>query len=1218
MGVHKGVHSRGQQLVSDMLAGFKSLQFGDGVFCDGRQVAIAPVGYTLTVPRERVLTSMQRPKVLDERARPMQPARTFFIERLDGVAAPPEVARELELSDLELRDFDIKDFIPLTLTFESNRFAGDPSSPNAGSMAAIHNSHTSSTGYAVDAQVIALGSRDVHNMALWDSPPPLMLPDEVRSDFYPTNWMWRFYTFWHPQADGIRRILEARGLARAMRYENQALTEGTDLPLQRARVDHFKSAYRPTVFVDPRWPRDVVDFTVDGSHSEYNWEFWFHNLLFEADIFDETGLYAEAEELYGLLLDTSSVGRPGAWSDPSLYYTAPVRHAVSLEGDLEREGVGALVAGGHLREDLLAQIERVKLNPYQPHLLALGWPAIYARALRIRYVKHLIREGEHHFRRAYLGDDRSDLEIASARFDLAARCLGPSEGPMAPTSSDEITCYASLASGAGARPADGVGQLEAYIPVDALLPGSGDEAAWVASARQRFCVPPNGALDELRAIVATRLLNLRSCQNIEGVSQALSLYGQRIDPAILVRATAEGINLDVVLGLVSGARPTMYFQALWQRAMQACERSRAFDEALVGAQVAADAEESVRRQNDLEIQAHEAKLQIDSQRVDHAKKLTEALDRTIESAQARYEFYNDREQLSSYEKLESDLLRDAGVADARAAGASRSASHAAWFPTAEFYADGGWRWTSGSPPSVYFQTGAAVRSRFGGETAVQVFRADAEGHQHNSAHKRVDAGVAGQRGNRDRRREEWKHLAEISLKDEQRAKADRDSAVISVVIAEFERDLQRQRIDDAKAMRTFHRSKTTSMEFHSRRADRHRALLYQQHRLAFDLVLQSRAALIREHGLDEPPFIADPWGSDGVGAAAALMAELEQQQRMYRESWRREQEHKLKYSLAGRDPLAFLQLIQQGKTLVSMTEGDWDDEAAGWYFRRLRRISVDVPAVRGPYNNVNATITQVRGEKRLRPFSPTDGDYARDGADALRFRDDLTTGDCIVTNTGIQDDGRVEQRQDPEHPPPFAMNGAIATFLVELPPRQNHFERITIPDFVLTAVAGGRRGGEAAAAAGIAARRRYFTEVPQPVMVALHSSFSNAWHRFVDGYGAQESTLTVTFDEALVDMRLRPISRITHSNLYLAVSEGQEIAVVGGDATGVLSMPPSLQPKGSHLDDPHFTRPIHRLQLTQPLQLGVERSIRFERGHEAARPTAGWLICWVQGAGETR
>lgn len=268
-------------------------------------------------------------------------------------------------------------------------------------------------------------------------------------------------------------------------------------------------------------------------------------------------------------------------------------------------------------------------------------------------------------------------------------------------------------------------------------------------------------------------------------------------------------------------------------------------------------------------------------------------------------------------------------------------------------------------------------------------------------------------------------------------------------------------------------------------------------------------------------------------------------------------------------------------------------------------MSLDIPAVRGPYTNVNARLTQLRGE--VRKHAHIGGDYYRRDSDDTRFRDDLVNGESIVTNTGVQDDGRVEQRQDGENPPPFAMNGAISTFRFELPHAQNHFDRQTISDVIVRVVFTSRAGGNAAADAAVEARQQWLAARPQPIMLPLHSSFSNIWHRFVSelAHGGV-GTLPLKIDLAHIPLRLQPIERIVESSLYFSSENG--VLRVDGE-NGVL--PPALQPRGPSNGDPHIPPPMYRLKLRDPLQLDQERPLRISGGV----PKRGWLICWVEGVG---
>jgi hypothetical protein len=1204
IGAHAGTEPEGQELVStgrenETWLSLYRFWFDAGggyrVYCDARAVATSPVPYKLTVDRHTRLSSTQSPKVLDEEHNPSyEPARTFFVEREPEEAVPDDPP------------FAIVD-VPPSRPFLNYLPRGNVRL--ARPVAYLPQGRGASQLKALTTQVSLRPEAEEAGALVNPSPQILHYQASDATDLVPARYVWRFSTFWHPQAIGFRQILESRGLSRLVRLENQELSAGTDLPELQRRVDHF-SAYRPTRFVDPRWPRDVVDFTLTGPFSEYNWELFFDSLLYIAQRFDEDGQYDEGDEIFALLVDRTRVARPGAWEQAWLYQTAPIRTAVALE----QLGSSGFIDRGRLREEIVAQIELIRRNPYQPHLIARGWPTVYARALRIRYVEHLIRAAEADFRRAYAGDNRTYLESASSRFDLAARVLGPADDKLPAALQDDVGCFASLTYRPADEPAEGIEALEPYLPAEILADGFGDEEL-KSSARWHFCVPANEKLNELRALVADRLMKLRSCQDIDGVRRALSLYGRRIDPALLVRATAEGMDLDVLLGRIAGAKPSLYFQALWQRALQACERARSLEDAWLNAQERADSEEMAQLQNEQEIRALEGQVDVMSQRLEDARKLKEAMDRAIESAQIRHEFYASRKRLNAQEEAEGRSLVEAGRADKRAANDSRAASDWAWFPTAEIYADLG---VQSSTPYFYSRSGVTLRSRLGGETGVQVYRANAEGHSHDAAEARVQAGIMGREGSFARRGDEWKHQEVLALKDIQKGEHDRAGAEIRVRIAELELDLHKRRIDDVKTVRTFLRDKFTSKELHAWRANRILQLRYDQHRIAYDLVSQAKAALVREHGLEDQGFVPDPWdiSHDGVSAAGALLHQLEKQQQLYMETWRREQEKLKVYSLVERDPLAFLELLQRGEAVFTITEADFDEDGAGDYFRRVRHVSLDIPAVRGPYTNINARLTQLRGEIRVRVPKPTDSGYYREGPDDPRFRDDLANGESIVTNTGVQDDGRLDQRQEGENPPPFGMNGAISTFRIELPPSQNHFDRQTISDVIVRIAVTSRPGGEEATEAAVSARRRLLAERPRPVMLPLHSAFSNSWHLFVDALGRDGAgDLVLTFTQSHIPLWLQPVGRIVQSSIYFALPEGEGLAVEGGADTGVFSTPAELRSPRSSSVDPHLSPSIQRLRLRQPFHLERERLLRFQRRTEGVNLKRGWLVCWLEGTG---
>ena len=81
-----------------------------------------------------------------------------------------------------------------------------------------------------------------------------------------------------------------------------------------------------------------------------------------------------------------------------------------------------------------------------------------------------------------------------------------------------------------------------------------------------FCIPKNDKLLGYWDTVADRLFKIRHCMNIEGVVRQLPLFEPPIDPALLVKAAAQGIDLSSVLNDLSAPLPLLPLQhACWRK-----------------------------------------------------------------------------------------------------------------------------------------------------------------------------------------------------------------------------------------------------------------------------------------------------------------------------------------------------------------------------------------------------------------------------------------------------------------------------------------------------------------------------------------------------------------------------------------------------------------------------------------------------------------------------
>ena len=174
----------------------------------------------------------------------------------------------------------------------------------------------------------------------------------------------------------------------------------------------------------------------------------------------------------------------------------------------------------------------------------------------MKYLDNLIAWGDQLFRR----DTIESINEATQLYVLAAEILGPRPRAAPAARSARRVETLQRARAAARRLLERARR--------GREPGARPDAAWCRQRRDRrrctlpamlyFCVPQNDKLLGYWDTVADRLFKIRHCMNIEGVVRQLPLFEPPIDPALLVRAAAAGLDLGSVLADVrrAGRRPT--------------------------------------------------------------------------------------------------------------------------------------------------------------------------------------------------------------------------------------------------------------------------------------------------------------------------------------------------------------------------------------------------------------------------------------------------------------------------------------------------------------------------------------------------------------------------------------------------------------------------------------------------------------------------------------
>ena len=154
-----------------------------------------------------------------------------------------------------------------------------------------------------------------------------------------------------------------------------------------------------------------------------------------------------------------------------------------------------------------------------------------------------------------------------------------------------------------------------------------------------FCIPQNDTLLAYWDTVADRLFKIHNSLNIQGVFQQLPLFDPPIDPALLVRAAAEGLDVNAIVNGLNQPLPLVRFQLLVSKAGEICQEVKSLGANLLSAYEKEDNEAlSLLRAQHESIVLNLAESVKYSQWQD-AIKSRQALEQSLNNAGQRYIYY---------------------------------------------------------------------------------------------------------------------------------------------------------------------------------------------------------------------------------------------------------------------------------------------------------------------------------------------------------------------------------------------------------------------------------------------------------------------------------------------------------------------------------------------------------------------------------------------------
>ncbi|MES2675154.1 MAG: neuraminidase-like domain-containing protein [Pseudomonadota bacterium] len=925
----------------------------------------------------------------------------------------------------------------------------------------------------------------------------------------------------------------------------------------------------------------------------YNWEVFLHAPLLIADQLSKNHKYQEAEQWFHYIFNpTNGVPRTNTEDlfNFRVFKTLDARNNAFNDLTALAQSAAGFYTDAEQVGRVKKMIDRWRTEPFRPFAIARGRSLAFLWRTLFAYLDNLMSWADNLYRR----DTRESINEAMMIYVFAQKILGRKPQQHVGTSKSIHTYNDYLAhwdefanfwidvggrvlsekkgggkDGGGKVPTNRDGKSK-----DLPLP--------TVDGSLYFCMPFNDKILKYWNMIDDRLFNLRHCRNIEGITRDLPFTDAPIDPELLIRATAAGLDLgDVISGLY--APPPHYrYNILAARAGELINETKSLGAALLSAIEKRDAEHISKLRSSNEISLLKLVSNVKQLQITEAERNIEALRASRKSTENRY---------SQYQRLigtkdvvvpkENETAGEVAMLGSQDAGLSSHRSGLGLIKEEnEQYLgiEGANTWsTAASITKILgggFHLAASVLAAIPMDkvtNAAKVAEAIGTASSHfGDAFSMVSQGwrtYAEQQGmlaGHLRRRDEWAFQSNQTLKELQQIDKQLLANQIRIDITQKELANHFEQMEQSKAMDEVLRSKFTNEQLYQWMLDQLSQLYFSTYRMALDMARRAERAASRELGTKPLNILGnDYWGSLRMGLLAGekLHQDLKRLEISYIDQNRREYELTKHISLRRLNSSALMDLRFKNTSSINSCTFDvpewlFDVDTPGHYLRRIKSVSVSIPCVVGPYTSVNCKLTLLKSEIR---HDRTSSSYLRVGEADPSFTDYFGASEAIVTSSANADSGLFETPLHDERFLPFEHAGAISRWRLELPDQYAQFDYSTISDVILTIRYTARDGGEQLKAAAVSSIRSLLTAPASadpkaplrfPLLLSCRADFPTEWaHAKTTG---QKLTVSITKDFIPYWLQAASISTFHLIGVKKIVGQvmsdvtGTSLAVVGG------------------------------------------------------------------------
>lgn len=965
----------------------------------------------------------------------------------------------------------------------------------------------------------------------------------------------RFTPFYHPYTVMFLRELNRYGIDGLLTRDIQIS------PHKKFPANKFSfNKYAPTSKViagakdsDVAFDQDIVDFSFGSATSVYNWELFFHAPLLIACRLMQNQKFEDAMKWFHYIFNPTNIEDYPA---PQRYWiTKPFFEYNSNEYQTQR--VQSILDNLDLKKNA-DQLRAWKNDPFKPHVVARYRPVAYQKYVVMKYLDNLIAWADMLFK----NDSIESINEASLLYMLAYEILGDRPKSLPGVQHEDLTFNELEAK------LDEIGNAHVDTLIeDTLMPIASSTVSSNGEAVPKletlyFCIPDNEVLSKYWDTVEDRLFKVRHCMNIQGIVRQLPLFQPPIDPALLVKAAASGMDIGSVLNDMNAPTPSYRFRVILDRAIAFNNDVRVLGDKLLSALERKDAEELSLLRSQHEISVLEAVKTVREKQVKVVEQDIEGLRKSLEMAVQRKAYYSGIPYMNAWE-VGGTVAHGSGVAfDLAGTIVSMFGAGVSMAPDL----DAGVSGVGGTP---------AVKAKFGGTNLGNAASAMVGFLKSMSSVLHSTGSMLETQGSYTRRDDENQQQVTMAELEQKRIDILINASEIRHAIAKQEVSNQDTLISNAEMADSYMHSKYTNQQLHSWMITQISNVYFQAYQLAYDMAKQAEKCFQFELGIATSNFIQfGYWDSlkKGLTSGDKLMVDLRRLEAEYLTQNKREFELTKHISLSQMMPVEFNQLKETGSCTLSLPEWIFDMDYPGHYMRRIKNVSVSIPCIVGPYMGINCTLSLLKNETRL-AATLFNGKYDKEVQENdTRFKTVYGAISSIATTHAQNDSGMFELNFNDERYLPFEGAGVVSDWRIDLPIANNHFDFQSLSDVILHVSYTARNGGGELASR---AHESYLEKLPKQSgrLYSMKHEFPTEWHRFLYPKNDNDQEFTMDLSSSQLPFFLRSkFSSLKISSINFFVKSKKAVDYVANievaEAAAIVNV--TISQDSEYNNTPHF------------------------------------------------